>query len=294
MIIDSHQHAFWHDRDDAGLIADMDAQGIDLAWLLTWEIPPDQDVKAYHKGLNPLALRRDGTHAGITLSDILRARDNYPKRFVAGYCPDPALPTAAECFEAAWNMHGVRVCGEWKFRMLLDDPRSLELFRTAGRLGAPVIVHLDVPYLKRNDKNAYQKEWYGGTVANLERALQACPETNFLGHGPGFWREISGDADEAPRMYPQGPIVGEGRLIRLFETYPNLYGDMSASSCRYALSRDPENAKAFLTRFADRALFARDTCGGDLHEFLQSLDLSEDVREKIYCRNAQRLVASEE
>ena len=37
MIIDAHQHVFWHGRDDAGLIADMDEQGIDKAWALTWE-----------------------------------------------------------------------------------------------------------------------------------------------------------------------------------------------------------------------------------------------------------------
>ena len=37
MLIDSHQHVFWHYRNDADLVADMDAHGIDLAWLLTWE-----------------------------------------------------------------------------------------------------------------------------------------------------------------------------------------------------------------------------------------------------------------
>ena len=31
MIIDAHQHVFWHGRDDAGLISDMDEQGIDKA-----------------------------------------------------------------------------------------------------------------------------------------------------------------------------------------------------------------------------------------------------------------------
>src|SRR5687768_14333226 len=40
MRIDSHQHVFWHWRNDADLIADMDAHGIDLAWLLTWEVTP--------------------------------------------------------------------------------------------------------------------------------------------------------------------------------------------------------------------------------------------------------------
>ena len=71
MIIDTHQHVFWHGRDDAGLVADMDAQGIDAAWLLSWEILPHEDERSYHGVLNPLHFRADGTHAGIPLADLL-------------------------------------------------------------------------------------------------------------------------------------------------------------------------------------------------------------------------------
>ena len=35
--------------------------------------------------------------------------------------------------------------------------------------------------------------WYGGGIDCLERLLQKCPETNFLGHAPGFWCHISDD-----------------------------------------------------------------------------------------------------
>lgn len=75
MKTDTHQHAFWHGRDDAGLIADMDQHHIDLAWLLTWEIAPAEDVPAYHSVLNPRHMRPDGTHAGIPLHDLIIARD---------------------------------------------------------------------------------------------------------------------------------------------------------------------------------------------------------------------------
>ena len=34
-IADSHQHVFWHGRDDAGLAADLDEQGVEYAWLLS-------------------------------------------------------------------------------------------------------------------------------------------------------------------------------------------------------------------------------------------------------------------
>lgn len=288
--IDSHQHVYWHGRDAAGLVADMDAHGIDQAWLLSWEILPHEDEPAYHGVLNPVHQRPDGTHAGIPLSDLIRCRDLYPDRFVLGYFPHPQLPEAPRLFESAVRIHGVRVCGEWKFRMLFDDPRCLEVYRTAGRLGCPVVLHLDVPYLA----GAYQRNWYGGTIDNLERALVACPQTQFVGHAPGFWREISGDCAGDSSAYPSGPIVPGGRLHGLFDRHENLFADLSAGSALNALKRDPEHARSFLIRFAHRLLFGRDFYGGELITFLNGLDLPEDVQDRIFRANVLRLVSSEQ
>jgi len=291
MIIDSHQHVFWHGRDDKGLIADLDEHGIDQAWLLSWEIPTRQDALGYHGVLDPINVRADGTHAGIPLSTLLQVRDRYPTRFIVGYCPNPELESAPKLFESAYNMHGVRVCGEWKFRTLFDDPRCLNLYRKAGELGCPIVLHLDIPYIKTEEGGTqYAGSWYGGTVANLERALQACPDANFIGHAPGFWREISGDADEATTAYPTGAITPNGKLYHLFETYPNLYADISAGSGLRALKRDPVHAVQFITKFADRLLFGRDYYGGEHQEFLSTLELPDDVRSKLMSENAQRLI----
>jgi predicted TIM-barrel fold metal-dependent hydrolase len=271
----------------------MDAHGIQQAWLLSWEVAPDEDERVYHGVLNPLHVRADGTHAGIPLSDLLLTRDRYPDRFVVGYCPHPLLPEAPRLFEAAYQIHRARVCGEWKFRVLFDDPRCLELYRKAGELGCPVVLHLDVPYLPdpETGRPVYQRNWYGGTVANLERALASCPETIFIGHAPGFWREISGDADTDPKTYPAGPIQAGGRLYPLLENHANLYADLSAGSALGALKRDPAHARAFLCRFAERLLFGRDYYGGDLMQFLQTLELPRGVQERIFRENAQRLLA---
>lgn len=296
MIIDTHQHVFWHGHDDAGLIADMDAQGIAVAWLLSWEVPPHEDAPIYHGALNPIHLRPDGTHAGIPLSDLLLARARYPERFVIGYCPHPFFDSAPALFEAAYHIHSARVCGEWKFRLPFDDPRCLELFHKAGQLGCPVVLHLDVPYLPhaQTGQAVYQPNWYGGTVANLERALQVCQETTFIGHAPGFWREISGDADSDPSAYPTGPVTSGGRLYALLDRYPNLYADLSAGSALGALQRDVSQTQAFLRRYADRLLFGRDYYGGDLKTFLLSLELPSDVQDKIFSGNARRLVPTED
>lgn len=292
MIIDAHQHAFWLGQDDQGLVENLDAHKIDLAWLLTWEIPVAENNPVYHGTLNPAHTRPDGTHPGIPLSDILLAHRRFPGRFVPGYCPDPRLPGAPDLFEAAVRIHGIRLCGEWKFRMLVDSPFCLQLFRKAGALGCPVTVHLDVPYRPAPDTGApvYDPAWYGGTVDALARALDACPDTVFLGHAPGFWREISGDADRRPEPYPTGPVTPGGRIDALFERHPNLYGDLSAGSALNALSRDPAFAAGFLRRWSDRLLFARDNYSGDLRKFLESLDLPDDVKLKIYEGNARRLV----
>lgn len=290
-IIDSHQHCFWHARDDHGLVADMDEHGIEYAWLLSWEIPPWEDNPSYHSVLNPIHTRPDGTHAGIAFVDEITAKEHYPDRYVLGYCPHPTIGNAPALLEAAVKIHGVKVCGEWKFRVPFDDPRSLELFHVAGSYGLPVVLHLDVPYLLNSEgKRVYQPHWYGGTVANLERALQACPETTFLGHAPGFWREISAGADTDPNSYCSGPVKEGGLLYDLFDRYPNVWGDLSAGSALGALNRDPDNAVKFLTRYQDRVTFARDYYGQDLHQFLSTLDLTQDVTEKIYHQNAERLV----
>lgn len=290
-LIDSHQHVFWHGHNDRGLVQDLDEHGIEYAWLLSWEIPPWEDSPSYHSVLNPIHARPDGTHAGIPLVDLLKARDNYPDRFVVGYCPHPAIGNAPGLLESGVKIHGVKICGEWKFRMPFDDPRCLELFHAAGSMGLPVVLHLDVPYLLNEEgKRTYQPSWYGGTVDNLERALIACPETTFLGHAPGFWREISGDADTDPAVYPTGPLKGRGRLHDLFDRYPNLWADLSAGSAHYALKRDPEHAAGFLAEYSDRVTFARDYYGQDLHQFLSGLNLSRDVVEKVYHQNAERLV----
>lgn len=289
-IVDTHQHVNWHQRDVSGLIADMDDHGIEYAWLLSWLTEPDDPVP--HTGaLNPINVRLDGTQEGITLSDIVTAKEKYPERFVVGYCPNPRWRMAPVYLRNAHHMYGAQVCGEWKFRMLFDDPRCLEIFHVAGELKMPVVLHLDVPYLKNAEgKPEYQPNWYGGTVENLERALQACPETTFIGHAPGFWREISAGAADDPETYPAGEVKMTGQLYRLFDTYPNLYADLSAGSGLTALKRAPEHAVEFATRYSERLLFARDYYEQRLHTFLKTLPLPEEVFENIYHRNAERLV----
>ena len=153
-----------------------------------------------------------------------------------------------------------------------------------------MIFHLDVTF-PRHGVPSSRQWWYGGDLENMEAPLRLCPRTQFLGHAPGFWREISADADEEPLTYPKGkPIVGRGRLLQLLDKFPNLHCDLSAGSGYTALTRDLEFSRKFLLAYQDRMFFGRDQFSHELNDLLGSLSLPDNVLAKILSGNALRLV----
>lgn len=283
-IIDSHNHINFHGITVAKAIADMDAQGIDQAWLLSWETPSDEiDQDMYRQAFPP--------HLdNIPFPCVLESAERYPGRFIIGYCPDPRRADALDKLEHSFNCYGVQVCGELKLRMMYDNPDAIALYKLCGKLGLPVVVHIDYPIALRSGHYPRQNYWYGGGIDALERALQQVPETNFLGHAPGFWGHISDDDQQLREIYPSGKVIRGGKVERMLRTYENLYGDLSAYSCLNALQRDLSYTREFLDEFQDRLLFARDCYTNDLYDFLESLELPLTIKEKIYYRNAERLV----
>ena len=163
----------------------MDAHGIDRAWLHGRNRSPRRTTTT--PGPRPRHKVLGDAQVAIPFASVMEAVRRYPDRFIPGYCPHPLDPRAADKLEAAIDIHGVKVCGEWKFCLPIDDPRCIELFRRAGQRGVPVVIHLDVPYLPpKGGKYVGHYRWKGGTIDNLERALVACPDTNFIRHAPGF------------------------------------------------------------------------------------------------------------
>jgi Amidohydrolase len=100
---------------------------------------------------------------------------------------------------------------------------------------------------------------------------------------------MSGDA-EGGDMYPRGPVQPGGRLTTMLDRFPNLWCDLSAESGFNALSRDPENARAFLMQYRDRCLFGRDYFDDRLRPFLLGLGLPDDALAAIFSGNALRLI----
>ena len=284
MIIDAHNHPDWHGHDLTRFLENMAAHHIDKTWLLTWIAPKDEYPPLYYASM-PVA--PDGP---IPFARALHYKEAAPEKFVLGYAPDPRRADAIDRLQAAVDIHGVQVYGELKLRMMYDSPDALRLFHFCGRRGLPVVVHIDYPIPTGRD---YPRPhwWYGGGIEAFERAVEACPETTFIGHAPGFWAHISADGQAESVAYPEGEVVPGGALVRMFRTYPNLYADLSANSARNALSRDPAFGRAFILDFQDRLLFGRDCFDGGLETLLETFDLPGDVLAKIHATNAQRLLA---
>lgn len=286
-IIDGHNHPDWWGHDLKKFLANMDQYGISQTWLLSWHCGAGEYLPHYNKGIYAPPL-----NGPIPFERCIAYHDREPDRFILGCAPDPRDPQACRRLIAAHDIYGAKICGEVKCRTMYDSPDCLRMFRTAGTLGMPVTLHFDYDYQKTVDDS--WTEWWGGTIHTLERVLAACPETNFLGHAPGFWIHISDDGLWEKTAYPPktAPVKGEGEIVRLLRKYPNLYCDISAGSGCKALQRDLDFTRRFLTEFQDRIVYARDYFDNQHQELLNSLGLPEEILSKIYAGNAEKLIVN--
>ena len=267
----------------------MDEHGIETTWLLGWHITQqehDQACPGYYRHMDPRGIAAD-------IDLVVEGLHRHPDRFIGGWAPDPRDKWARARFRAAFEIHGIRVYGELKCRMLYDNPDAIAMYRMCGELGVPVLFHLQCApsavEAQAKDLNSWV-EWYGGDMMVIDTICQRCPDTIFIGHGPGFWREMSGDCDDDPSSYPTGPVTPGGKLIEVLRRRSNLYCDLSAGSGANGIGRDLENGKRFCEEFQDRILFGRDYFDRAQLDVLEQLSLSDTVLEKILRGNALKLI----
>ena len=267
MIIDCHMHVEWqgHSADDA--VRHLDNIGVDKAWVLSWQ---DKDA-----GLDLYQ------YLHLSPESVMRAYRKHPERLIPFCGIDPRRENAHGILRELVDQ-GCRGYGELKLRLMADNCDLIDMYKLCGKLKLPVLIHIDVPL-------PHTTMWYAGGVDALERALIQCPRTAFIGHGPGFWREISGNAARAKGGYPKGKVTPGGKLHKLLAKYKNLYADLSANSGLNAMKRDVAHARRFLARFHQKVLYGTDCFTRDHLDFLESLDLDRQVFRNITGRNAAKL-----
>ena len=282
MIIDIHNHADYHGYDAEKMLENMDAHGIGMTCLMSWEAPAGEYDPATKYAFSPFS------DYPVPFERCLAYKQKAPGRFLLGFAPDPRKPDAIGRLKAAVALCGISICGELKLRMMYDNPDALRMYRYCGEAGLPVLMHFD--YELGGGSYPWPNYWYGGGIDALGRALALCPETNFIGHAPGFWAHISNDDRYLTETYPKGPVLPGGKIERLLAGHPNLYCDISAGSGHNALNRDHDFTRAFLQTWQDRVLFGRDYYDGIHRALLESLGLPGEVLRKIYEGNARRIL----
>lgn len=230
--------------------------------------------------------------------EVLQIAQDYPGRFIPFCNVDPrAMTNSADAplgdILSYYKDQGCKGIGEVCANLPFLDPRVQNLFRHVEKVGFPLTFHVAAQiggiYGLYDDPGLPQ----------LERSLQRYPQLIFLAHSQSFWAEMAPLETPADRYgYPAYPIREEGVVPRLFRRYPNLYGDLSATSGCNALRRDPAYAVSFLHEFQDRLLFGMDIVEPDttppLVDFLLGLrsagKISETVFQKVARENAVRLL----
>jgi predicted TIM-barrel fold metal-dependent hydrolase len=311
--VDCHLHVNFNAFPLGDLIKYLDRERIDCCWLLSWE------------EINP----GPWIYRHLPVEDIYGAYLKYPSRIIPFYAPDPHGDDASVKLDN-WHMKGIRGCGELKATLNWDSKQVMAILQTARRLKMPVVFHMEesgirIPYSDklfdrllyygletekkvykipqsilrllvksytplRNRTKSFVFPGYMLDMASLERTLSEYPDVNFVAHGPMFWKHISADGATCSEGYPTGLVTGEGIIWRLLSDYPNLYADTSAGSGLNAFTRDPENAKRFLSLFESKILYGTDNVMKGQREFLNSLRLPKGTCQKICGDNAYGLV----
>lgn len=181
---------------------------------------------------------------------------------------------------------GCRGVGEHKTGLPFDAPQQMFFYEACDTVGFPILFHLDD--IRNPDTPG---------LPRLENVLKAFPNLPLIGHAAGFWASISGDATLADfGRYPviPKPVTPGGALDQLMDRYPNLYGDLSEPGGEKAIARDPAFGREFIMRRADQLLFGTDVLMPEQpipqFELLESLNLPDEVRYKIYRGNALKLL----
>lgn len=179
---------------------------------------------------------------------------------------------------------GAKGFGEHKPGVAIDDPRNRALYAACAELKLPVLFHLDT-----------QRNLDAPGLPGLEKVVREFPDVPFIGHGPGWWASIGGGVTPTDLGgYPRGDVAPGGALDRLFDAYPNLYGDLSAGSGAGAIRRDLKFGREFLIRRQDRLMFGTDYLapGQDVPqlELFAEIELPTEAAAKIFRDNARRVL----
>lgn len=277
-IIDIHQHTNYSGRSHEKLIAHQRTMGVTTTILLPSGRPLSYGSTYY--GVS------NGLQAGATGNEICyKLAQEYPKEFLFGANEVPDFPGATQEIEKYLKL-GAPVIGELKFGVACDSPEMQKIYHLAQEYNVPVLMH-------------WQYNMYNRGFERFHKILKKYKKVNFIGHAQTWWANINKDYRDQNILYPKGQVTPGGLTDRLLSDYPNMYGDLSAGSGLFSLTRDEDHARGFLERHQDKLLFGSDCSdeigkgagcvGAGIIAAIRKLSPNKEVERKILYYNAKNL-----
>lgn len=197
-------------------------------------------------------------------------------------------------------------------RVPTDDPRLDPIWKKAGELGIPVLIHTGEPVAFWSPVDKHNERWLELTQFPQRRRDDPAKFASF--------EQTMGEQFSLFRKHPRTKFIAAhlawlgndlGRLGKLLDELPNVYTEIGA--VLYELGRQPRAARAFLIRYQDRVLMGKDSWNADeyatyfrvletedeyfdyyrkRHAFwkMYGLGLPDEVLKKIYYKNALRII----
>jgi predicted TIM-barrel fold metal-dependent hydrolase len=196
-------------------------------------------------------------------------------------------------------------------RIAIDDPRIDLIWAKCGELGMPVLIHSadPKPFWQPHDEN--NERW-------LE--LKTHPRRKRSADDPASWETIIGEQHHIIKKHPNTKFIAAHmgwypndlqKLGELLDEMPNMYVEIGAVIAE--LGRQPRMANRFFKKYQDRVLFGKDSYKPEeyptyfrvlesddeyfpyykrYHAFwkMYGLDLPDEVLEKLYYKNALKLI----
>lgn len=198
----------------------------------------------------------------------------------------------------------------------IDDERIDPLWETAGRLGAPVVIHIADPVAFFQPLDRFNERW---------EQLHNHPDWHFYGPQYPPFEALIDQFEGLISRHPGTTFVGVHVgcyaenlkwVSRMLDTYPNFYIDIAERIAE--LGRQPYSSRRLFERHPDRILFGVDLFPPSARSYapyfrfletadeyfpygatevpnqgrwgIYGLDLPDDVLRKVYVENATRLL----
>lgn len=252
----------------------------------------------------------------------------YPKRFVVfanvdfskidepGFAENAARQLEQDVKNGAAGLKvyknlGMSITDKSGKRVPTDDPRLDPIWRKAGELGIPVLIHTGEPAPFWQPLDKHNERW-------LE--LTQFPQRQRSDPKYVSFEQTMGEQHNLFRRHPKTKFINAhlgwlghdlARLGKLLDELPNVYTEMGA--VLYELGRQPRAARAFLIKYQDRVLMGKDTYNADEYAYyfrvletedeyfdyyrkrhafwkMYGLGLPDAVLRKIYYKNALKLI----